>query len=119
MRIAYKISVALVFLLSMFGCSHTEPDASAVWIDVRTSDEFSTGHHPDAVNIPHDQIVERIASVTEDKNAAIHLYCRSGRRSGLAKQMLESMGYTNVTNFGGVNQVMELVKKAEATTKAE
>ena len=48
----------------------------------------------------------RINEITTDKNAALRLYCQSGRRSGLAKQTLEKLGYVNVVNAGGVNLVL-------------
>ncbi|WNO11055.1 rhodanese-like domain-containing protein [Teredinibacter sp. KSP-S5-2] len=100
--------------MSLFNKGYAEQDSSAIWIDVRTAGEFSTGHHPEAVNIPYDVIASQIASVTEDKNADIRLYCRSGRRSGIAQMTLKNMGYTNVRNEGGVNKVMKSVKKAES-----
>lgn len=79
------------------------------WIDVREADEFATGHHPEAVNIPYESIVDRIAEVTEDKDADVRVYCRTGRRSGIAKDSLSSIGFSNVTNEGGIEDVMKLV----------
>ena len=76
-----------------------------MWIDVRSAEEYSTGHVEGAPNIPHDVIGEKIASVQPDKDAEIHVYCRSGRRAGIAKETLEGMGYTNVTNAGGYDDV--------------
>ena len=78
------------------------------WIDVRSAEEFNAGHLQDAVNIPHDQILERIQSVSPDKDAPINLYCRSGRRAESALNELKKAGYTNVTNHGGYE---DLVKK--------
>lgn len=117
MRIMYKISIALVLFLSLFNQGYAEQDSSTIWIDVRTAGEFGTGHHPEAVNIPYDVIASQIASVTEDKDTDIRLYCRSGRRSGIAQTTLKNMGYTNVRNEGGINKVMKSVKKAESATK--
>ena len=82
--------------------------AKGVWIDVRSEEEFKSGHLQGAVNIPHDQIVERIKSVSLDKNAPVNLYCRSGRRAEAALTELKKAGYTNVTNHGGYE---DLVKK--------
>ena len=53
----------------------------AVWIDVRTADEFASGHVDGAAHIPYQEIVDRIGEVTDDRNELIYLYCRSGRRS--------------------------------------
>ena len=86
----------------------TQPaKAKGVWIDVRSAEEFKEGHLQGALNIPHDQIVDRIKSVSPDKNAPVNLYCRSGRRAETAKQVLESMGYTNVQNRGGYEQLKQ------------
>ena len=85
----------------------TQPaKAKGIWIDVRTPEEYQEGHLADAVNIPLDQIANKISATAADKNAPIHLYCRSGRRSGLAKQQLEKMGYTNVSNHGGYQDLL-------------
>lgn len=58
--------------------------SKGVWIDVRSAEEFKEGHLQGALNIPHDKIVERIKSVSPDKNAPVNLYCRSGRRAEAA-----------------------------------
>ena len=75
--------------------------AEKIWIDVRSAEEFQAGHLAGAVNIVHTDIAGKIAEVTQDKNAEIHLYCRSGRRSGLAEAELKKLGFTNVHNAGG------------------
>lgn len=81
--------------------------AKGIWIDVRTPEEFKEGHLKDAVNIPVDQIGTRIGSVSPDKSAPVNLYCRSGRRSEAALQELKKMGYTNVTNHGGYQDLLQ------------
>jgi len=82
--------------------------AKGVWIDVRSAEEFNAGHLQDAVNIPHDKIVEGVKAISSDKDAPINLYCRSGRRAEAALTELKNAGYTNVTNHGGYE---DLVKK--------
>ena len=77
------------------------PD-SFVLIDVRSAEEFASGHLQGAVNIPHDRIVEEIGAVAPDKSARIILYCRSGRRAETALNALKSAGYENVSNYGGL-----------------
>ena len=94
-------------LFSSLGAVQPEK-AKGVWIDVRSAEEFNTGHLQDAVNIPHDQILARIQAVSPDKNAPVNLYCRSGRRAEAALTELKNSGYTNVTNHGGYE---DLVKK--------
>lgn len=78
-----------------------------VWIDVRSAEEFNDGHLQDSINIPHDQIVERIKAVSPDKDAPINLYCRSGRRAEVALTELKKAGYTNVTNHGGYEDLLK------------
>lgn len=84
---------------------------TAIWIDVRTAEEYNAGHLQGAVHIPHEQIADKIAAVTADKNAVIYLYCRSGRRSGLALESLQALGYSKVVNAGGYEAL-----KAKKTT---
>lgn len=81
--------------------------AEGIWIDVRTPEEFQAGHLQDAVNIPHEQIAAQIASVAPDKNAPIHLYCKSSRRAGIALEELKKLGYTNLTNHGGYEDLIK------------
>lgn len=69
-----------------------------IWIDVRTDQEWDAGHLQGAEHIPFEQIGDKIAAITDDKDAAIKLYCRSGRRAGIAQKALEELGYTNVEN---------------------
>lgn len=77
------------------------PKAQGLWIDVRSAEEYQAGHLEGAHNIVHTQIGEKITAISSDKNAPIHLYCKSGRRAEIARQTLLGMGYTNVINHGG------------------
>lgn len=74
-----------------------------VILDVRTESEFDSGHISNAILIPDDEIEEKAESILTDKNATILVYCRSGRRSALASEELASLGYTDVYDFGGIN----------------
>ena len=67
-------------------------------IDVRSSMEFLQGALYGAVNIPLDSIQSSTESI--DKNKPVILYCRSGMRSGIAKQFLETLGFDEVYNIG-------------------
>lgn len=74
-------------------------------IDVRTPAEFATGFVRGAVNIPLDQIeAGQIPELMSNPEEKYLLYCRSGRRSGLAAEILSARGYKDVSNFGGVIQ---------------
>lgn len=71
-------------------------------IDVRTQEEFDEGHIKNAILIPDYEIPQKAADILPDKNAAILVYCRSGRRSAAAGKELIKLGYKNVYDFGGI-----------------
>lgn len=72
-------------------------------LDVRTQEEYNSGHIPEAVCIPNESIGKEPPSLLPDKNQLILVYCRSGNRSKQAAQKLADMGYTNIVEFGGIN----------------
>lgn len=69
-------------------------------IDVRTPPEYAGGHYPNAINHELDLMMQGVFPDVPP-NTEIQVYCRSGNRSGMAKQLLERFGFTNVTNIGG------------------
>ena len=71
-------------------------------VDVRTPEEYRSGHIPTAVNIPVDVIGSRPPAV--DKASLVVVYCRSGNRSATARKILMDLGYTNVIDFGAVSR---------------
>lgn len=85
---------------------NTTPKAKGVWIDVRSAEEFQQGHLEGSINIPFDQIAEKISHVSPNKDEPINLYCRSGRRAETALQTLKQMGYSNVVNHGGYKDLL-------------
>jgi len=80
-----------------------------VIIDVRTLDEWNAGHLATAEHLQLDRVAESIDTVVLNKNQQVYLYCRSGNRSGQAKIIMDSLGYTNVTNAGGLDNASELL----------
>ena len=70
-------------------------------LDVRSPEEYKEGHIPGAVNIPHDQLVTRLAEIGSHKNKDIVLYCRSGRRVGIAADILRSAGFNKLLHLDG------------------
>ena len=72
-------------------------------LDVRTEEEYDQGHIPGATQISHEEIAEKAEEVLTDKDQLILVYCRSGRRSKLAAEALVELGYTNIKEFGGIN----------------
>ena len=82
-----------------------------VLLDVRTQEEFNAGHIAGAILLPYDEINLKAATVLPEKEKEIVLYCRSGRRSAIAKKALVELGYKDVKDFGGINRWQgELVK---------
>jgi len=75
--------------------------AGAVLLDVRTPQEYREGHIPESKNVPL-QTIDKVASVAENKDTALFVYCYSGARSRQAAGILQHMGYTSVTNIGGI-----------------
>ena len=71
----------------------------ALLLDVRTPEEFAAGHVDGAVLIPVGELRERLAELGP-KDRAVVLYCRSGRRSALAKSILEEAGHSTVIDVG-------------------
>jgi len=76
-------------------------DAGAMVIDVRTAEEFAAGHLPNAINIPFERIAAAFQEKKIAKDKSVVLYCRSGRRSGIAFDSLVAQGYTHSYNGGG------------------
>ncbi len=85
--------------------------APIVLLDVRTQEEFNNGHIPGALLLPYDEIDQKAAQLLPEKEKEIIIYCRSGRRSAIAKDSLEALGYTNVKDFGGMNRWQGQVEK--------
>ena len=100
-RLNYLLITGLMLIMSSLSL------ANDIWIDVRTADEFNAGHLAGAAHIPYEEIAARISEVTTDKDATIHLYCRSGNRSGIAQQTLQAMGFKNAVNEGGYDALLQ------------
>ena len=124
------LCVLLAIVLMLSGCSPREEDGAQTggtvkWkqinmeeamelmengenyiiLDVRRADEFASGHIPGAVNLANEVIGEddaAVEAVLPDRDQLILVYCRSGNRSKQASQKLADMGYTNVVEFGGI-----------------
>lgn len=69
----------------------------AIVIDVRSDEEYKSGHIKGAINIP----VDEIENITYDKDDTIILYCATGVRSANAVNILADMGYTSLYNLDG------------------
>jgi phage shock protein E len=76
----------------------TPQSLEPLYLDVRSPEEFATGHVVGAVNIPHTEMAERWTEIAEHRDRPVVLYCRTGRRSAAAQQVLQERGFTNMTN---------------------
>lgn len=106
MKIGLAVAVlgALGFL--MLGRGDTDGTSArrlvergALLVDVRTPEEFASGHIPGAVNIPVQALGGRMGELGA-KDQSLVLYCRSGARSGHAATMLREAGFTAVHDLG-------------------
>ena len=79
-----------------------DADDTVIILDVRSQEEYDTGHIEGALLIPDTQITEDAEALLTDKDATILVYCRSGRRSALAAADLAELGYTGIYDFGGI-----------------
>ena len=111
------ISIILILIL-LTGCQTSEDgsayekitpaqalelmDGDAIILDVRTSEEYATGHVPGAMLLPVDDILAGKTESLPDKEALILVYCRSGNRSKTASNALVEAGYTQIKDFGGI-----------------
>jgi rhodanese-related sulfurtransferase len=74
--------------------------AAHALIDVRTPQEFASGHIAGAVNIPVDQLASRLSEIPAGQPVVV--YCRSGNRSAQASQILARAGYSSIYDLGGI-----------------
>lgn len=80
-----------------------QTEENYVILDVRTAQEFASGHIPGAVLLPNETIGTEDIPLLPDKDQLILVYCRSGNRSKQAVEKLAQLGYTNIVEFGGIN----------------
>ena len=118
-----KVLFLLIAVILLTACGYTEEnDREAVYmnitaeearqimdseegyviLDVRTQEEYDQGHIPGAILIPNTEIEARAEQELPDKDQLILVYCRSGRRSKLAADILVSLRYTDIREFGGI-----------------
>ena len=80
-----------------------EEESDYILLDVRTPQEFADKRIPGAINIPNETIGTEEIPELPDQDQLILVYCRSGNRSKQASEKLAALGYTNVVEFGGIN----------------
>ena len=83
------------------GVKKCQTDPEGILIDVREPEEYLHRRICGSVNLPL-SVLETAPSIYPDRTAHIYLYCYSGARSGKAAAALRRMGYTNVSDIGGI-----------------
>ena len=113
----FKGFIALAALFTLAACQQASPPPATISatdlnsrieagtapliLDVRTPDEYSAGHVPGAVLIPHSEVAERINELPANKQSEIVVYCRSGKRAGMAEEALAAAGYSGLRHLDG------------------
>lgn len=108
-RLVVLSIVLVVFAVAALAAG--KEGAAPVIVDVRTVAEWNEGHLEGAVLIPHDKIEEGIVAVAPDKSTKIHLYCRSGRRTGIAVEALKKAGYQQLDNLGTLENAAQVLQR--------
>jgi len=107
--LALGIAVAVVLYMRFGAARIPGSDArllvskGALLLDVRSPEEFASGHIEGAINIPVRELGGRVDELGS-KAGDVVVYCQSGVRSAAAKRMLESRGFANVHDMGGISQ---------------
>ena len=116
------VAVLLLFLCLLSGCGTARESTNTyrqvntqeavdlmdgetdyIILDVRTREEYESAHIPGAICVPNETIGEEDIPELPKKDQLILVYCRSGNRSKQASAKLVELGYTNVVEFGGIN----------------
>lgn len=96
-----KITYRQISMLQAVDMMESESDY--IILDVRTPEEFKEKRIPNSINVPNETIGESEIPELPNKDQLILVYCRSGRRSKEAAEKLCALGYTNIVEFGGIN----------------
>lgn len=114
-----KKVLVLLSVLILVGCSNMDSlyktisgkearelikNTEVIVIDVRTKEEYESGHITNSINIPLNTITKsEIEMVASSIESSVVVYCRSGKRSKQAAQILINLGYTNVYDLGSID----------------
>jgi len=109
-----RLGMALIFLAGSTVCmaevaylpqaelmQRIKANRAGLILDVRSPEEYAEGHIPGAINIPHDRLGSRLAEIGAHKDKDIVLYCRSGRRVGVAADILQAAGFSKLLHLAG------------------
>ena len=110
------VGLLAIVVIAVTGCGR-EPEATSITaaalterlgsadapviLDVRTPGEYSSGHVPGAINVPHDQVADRVEEFAAFQNADVVVYCQSGKRASMAEADLKAAGFSRVLDLQG------------------
>lgn len=80
--------------------NYLQSNTDHILLDVRTPEEFTSGYIPGAINIPLQELDQRLSELPQDIDIVV--YCRSGNRSAQAVTILSNNGFDNVSDMGGI-----------------
>ncbi|MGM0598963.1 MAG: rhodanese-like domain-containing protein [Candidatus Rifleibacteriota bacterium] len=113
------IAIILFFVLKRLGLVSPQKAAEllkngAKIIDVRSPGEFNQSSLDEAINIPVDEIKQKVEKIIPDKETPLLIFCLTGTRSAIAKSIFKSAGYKNVHNlgsYGRANKILNQIHK--------
>ncbi len=114
-RVQGRVSASIVLLgLALLACGGPSSDVDAAtveaWIadgggplllDVRSPEEYASGHVPGALNIPHDELAGRLDEVEAARDSGVVVYCERGGRAARAESLLRESGFGSVRHLAG------------------
>ena len=104
------LTLMIITIASLSSSAFANDMTKPIIIDARTEQEWNRGHIEGAVLIPYEQIGKNIGSVAKEKSQRIYVYCRTGRRSTVAKRTLDKLGYKDVVNLGSLEDAARILK---------
>lgn len=94
--LAQEMDISQVELMQRINANHPN-----LILDVRSPEEYGEGHIPGAINIPFDQLGSRYTEIGSHKDKEVVLYCKSGRRAGIAANTLRAKGFSKLLHLEG------------------
>lgn len=106
--LAFSLFTAMVFAGEAAQISQQElltalkaPNNNIVLLDVRSEEEYDQGHVTGAINVSHNVVEENLTQLAQYKDSMVVVYCRSGRRAGIAETILADNGFKNLRHLTG------------------
>ena len=113
MELVKKSSIVFKTISPDSICNYISAHPEVVLLDVRTKEEFDGKANPDfgtlknAINVPIQDLQEKINTLAAYKNKPVIVYCSHSHRSPQASYLLTQNGFNNITNMSGGMSVMK------------